>query len=135
MMNVLALRFPRLWLVLGWIFVLLAVLVCLAPPGTPGMSGLFVWNDKVEHASGYVALTLWFTGLYPRSKYGWIAAGLFAMGVGIELLQGWMAMGREADPLDVAANTTGIAVGIVLALLAFGGWAQRIERIFDKRGR
>jgi hypothetical protein len=31
------------------------------------------------------------------------------------------------DPLDMAANTAGVAAGVSLALLLTGGWAQKIE--------
>jgi len=131
----LPLRFPRLWLALGWVFVLLAFAACLAPSNTPGLATLFALNDKVEHALGYIALTLWFTGIYSRSRYIWIAIALFAMGVSVEFLQGWMSLGRNRDPYDVLANTTGIAIGISLALVLLGGWMQRVEDLFFKRER
>ena len=129
----LPLRFPRWWLALGWLFVVLALLACLVPPGAPGLDGLFAVNDKVEHATGYAALTIWFAGMYSRSRYAWIAAALFAMGVMVEFLQGWMSLGRNSDPFDVLANTTGIAIGIVLSLTILSGWAQRIESVLFKR--
>jgi VanZ family protein len=131
--KLLSLRYPRLWLVLGWMFVGLALLACLAPAGAPGLGGLFALNDKVEHALGYMALTVWFTGMYSRSRYVWIALALFAMGVMVELLQGWMSLGRNRDPLDVVANTTGIVIGLSLALTVLGGWAQRVEDRLAKR--
>ena len=130
----LPLRFPRLWLVLGWLFVILALLVCLAPASAPGLGGLFAVNDKVEHAAGYMVLTLWFAGMYPRSRYAWIAIALFSMGVVVEILQGWMSVGRNRDALDVLANSTGIAIGLSLALTVMDGWAQRIESLLTKRG-
>lgn len=131
----LPLKFPRTWLALGWVFVSLALLACLVPPSAPGLQPLFVLNDKVEHALGYVALSVWFAGLYPRSRYLWIALALFAMGVVIEFLQGWMSFGRNSDARDVVANTIGIAIGLLLARVALGGWAQRIECLLSKRER
>jgi VanZ family protein len=130
----LPLRFPRVWLWLGWLFVALALLACLAPPGAPGLNGLFALNDKVEHAAGYAALTVWFTGMYARSRYVWIALALFTMGVLVEFLQGWMSLGRNRDLLDVVANTIGIVFGISLALTVLNGWPQRVE-MFLARGR
>jgi VanZ family protein len=120
----LPLRFPRLWLNLGWAFVALVLAACLVPNGVPGTAGV---NDKVLHAAGYLALTLWFTGIYPRSRYVWIAASLVIMGIIVELLQGAMQVGRNADARDVIANIIGIAVGVVLSLSLLGGWMQRIE--------
>ena len=131
----LPLKFPRTWLALGWLFVGLALLVCLAPPSEPALKPFFVLNDKVEHALGYVALSIWFAGLYPRSRYVWIAVGLFAMGVVVELFQGWMSFGRQRDVRDVVANSAGIALGLLLARVALGGWAQRIEDILSRRER
>lgn len=131
--RMLPLRFPRFWLTLAWIFVGLALLVCLAPAGAPGLRGLFTINDKVEHGLGYMALTIWFSGIFPRARYAWIAIGLFLMGVLVEVLQGWMAVGRNRDVMDVVANTAGIAVGLLLSLLFLGGWVQRFEALFVRR--
>jgi VanZ family protein len=133
--KMLPLRYPQLWLVLGWLFVVLALTACLAPADARMMDGLFAVNDKVEHAAGYAALTLWFTGMYPRSRYVWIAIGLFAMGVLVEFLQGWMSFGRNRDPRDVIANTVGILIGVSLALTLLGGWVQRVERLLAGRER
>jgi VanZ family protein len=121
----LALRHPRLWLVTGWILVILAVTASIVPvqhlPQPPG------FNDKLEHFAAYALLSLWFAGIYPRSRYVAIAVGLFAMGIVIEGLQGTMHLGRQADLRDVIANTAGILIGLMLALLWLGGWAQRVE--------
>ena len=46
-------------------------------------------------------LTLWFAGIYPRSRYSLIGVALFVMGVVIEWLQGAMNLGRQADMRDV----------------------------------
>jgi VanZ family protein len=127
----LPLRYPRLWLALGWFFVVLALYFCLAPSGIPGTENV---NDKFMHILGYVALTLWFTGIYPRSRYVVIAVSLFAMGVAVELLQGAMNMGRVAEVRDVYADVVGIAIGIVLSLLVLGGWAQQVEAWVGPRG-
>jgi len=123
----LPLRFPRLWLTLGWILVALSLVACLLPgndiPNVPGM------NDKSLHIVGYLALTLWFTGIYPRSRYVVIAVLLLLMGILVEFLQGAMHLGRFAEVRDVYADAAGIAAGVILALLLLGGWAQRIEKL------
>lgn len=121
----LPLRYPRLWLSLGWTAVTLAIVVSLVPiselPQPPNVS------DKTEHFVAYFLLSLWFAGIYPRSRYWIIALGLFVMGVLIEFAQGAMHFGRQADILDVLANSSGIVVGLLLCWLWLGGWAQRIE--------
>jgi VanZ family protein len=121
----LSLRHPRLWLVTGWILVMFSVIASIVPshdlPKVPGVT------DKVEHIVGYALLALWFAGIYPRSRYGVIAVGLFIMGVAMEWLQAVTHLGRQADVRDVVANSVGIATGLMLALLWLGGWAQRVE--------
>jgi VanZ family protein len=129
----LPLRFPRLWVTLGWVFVVAAVIVCLMPGQDLG--ALVNYNDKLMHALGYIALVVWFTGIYPRSRYWLIAVLLFAMGVAVEYLQEWMHAGRQRDWNDVVANSVGIVIGIVLSLLLLGGWMQKVENWIAPRGR
>lgn len=121
----LPLRFPRLWLSLGWMAVAFAIFVCLVPmsrlPQPPGVS------DKTEHFVAYLLLSLWFAGIYPRARYWLIALGLLVLGVLIEFAQGAMHYGRQADIHDVFANSTGIVAGLLLCWWWLGGWAQRIE--------
>jgi VanZ family protein len=121
----LALRHPRLWLVSGWILVVLAVVASIVPPsGLPKMGGI---SDKLEHAVGYSVLALWFAGIYPKSRYPMIGVALLVMGIVIEGLQGSMNWGRKADLRDVYANAVGVVCGLLLALAWLGGWAQRVE--------
>ena len=121
----LALRHPRLWLVTGWILIVLATIASLVPSHElPQMGGV---NDKFEHIVGYFVLALWFAGIYPKSRYPTIGVALLAMGIVIEGLQGAMKVGRQADLRDVYANSLGIVCGLTLALMWLGGWAQRVE--------
>jgi VanZ family protein len=131
MIVLLPLRFPRLWLGLGWFFVALALFFCLIPGGIPGTADV---NDKLMHVLGYVALTIWFTGIYPRSRYAVIALSLLAMGIGVEILQGVMNVGRVAEVRDVVADAIGIAIGIAVSFALLGGWAQRVESWMMPRG-
>jgi VanZ family protein len=127
----LALRHPRLWLVSGWILVILAIISSLVPAhDLPKLGGI---NDKIEHVIGYCVLALWFAGIYPRSNYPMIGFALLIMGIGIEALQGAMHVGREADLRDVYANATGVVCGLTLALAWLGGWALRIDSVSRKR--
>ena len=54
-------------------------------------------------------------------------------GVGIELLQGRMHFGREADPADLVANVVGMAMGFVLAFKPLAQWAERAEALVIRR--
>ena len=126
----LALRHPRLWLVSGWILVILAIVASLVPShDLPKMGGI---GDKYEHFIGYAVLALWFAGIYPKARYPMIAIALLVMGIVIEGLQGAMHVGREADLKDVYANCIGIVSGLILALIWFGGWALRVEALTRK---
>jgi len=121
----LALRHPRVWLVSGWILIVGAIIASLVPShDLPSLGGI---SDKTEHIVGYAALSLWFAGIYPRTRYPLIGVSLLVMGIVIEGVQGAMHVGRQADLTDVYANTIGIVCGLLLALVWLGGWAQRVE--------
>jgi len=121
----LPLRYARLWLA-GGILLVLGVLGGSLVPGEY-VEGAMVWNDKVTHALAYTGLTLWFTGIFPRRRYGWIVLGLFLLGLSIELAQGAMAYGRQQDYADIVANSSGILIGLLLALTWLGSWIARAE--------
>ena len=120
----LSLRHPWVWLGLGWTFIAFAIVVGLVPGQKLPPTGV---SDKVEHAVAYTLLTLWFAGVYPRTSYWRVGLGMLALGVSIEIAQGLMPFGRQTDFRDVVANSLGIAVGLGIALIGLGGWAQRIE--------
>ena len=83
--------------------------------------------DKVEHFGTYLFLAVWFTGLVARPRWWMVAATLLMLGAAMEAGQYVMQAGRTADVHDMAANTAGIAAGLLLATRWTGGWAQRIE--------
>ena len=83
--------------------------------------------DKVEHFSTYLFLAVWFTGLFARPRWWMVVVTLLALGAAMEAGQYIMQAGRAADVYDMAANTAGVAVGLLLAALLTSGWAQRIE--------
>jgi VanZ family protein len=120
----LLLRHPWVWLGLGWLFVALAIIASLIPGQKLPETHV---SDKFEHSVAYALLTLWFTGIYPKTSYWKVGIGMFALGVAIEFAQGAMPFGRQADLRDVGANALGIVIGLLLALIGVGGWAQKIE--------
>ena len=120
----LPLAYRHLWIAVSATLVALVIAGSLAPtlPYTP--PGQF---DKLQHFGVYLLLTLWFTGLYPRARYGWVAVALVGLGLAMELLQQGMHLGRFAEALDMTANGAGVGLGVALALLGTGGWARRVE--------
>lgn len=120
----LSLRHPWVWLGLGWVFIVCAIITSLLPVQKLPPTGM---SDKLEHTIAYSLLTVWFTGVYPRSSYVRIGLAMLALGIAIEFAQGAMPFGRQMDFRDVIANSAGIAVGLVIAWIGIGGWAQRFE--------
>lgn len=120
----LPLSHKRLWLAVSALLVAGVIYGSLSPAPVVSVPGNY---DKVEHFSAYLILALWFTALYPRSRYGLVAMALLALGLSMEVMQHVMALGRFADPRDMAANAAGILLGSVLAIFATGGWAQRVD--------
>ena len=121
----LKLRYPRIWVVVGWLLVAGVIVGSLVP----GQALRAVsWNDKVTHAGSYFLLMVWFAGLYSRQRHIWIALGLLALGVALDSLQ-LTTKTRHFDLRDVAANGFGILVGLTLSVWLLEGWCQRIERL------
>ena len=109
---------------LGWLLVLGVIVGSLLPgPSLPDVA----FNDKLQHAGAYCLLMVWFAGLYRHGLYPLIAAGLFALGLGLDLLQG-LTSTRSLELTDIAADLAGIAVGFAISQWLLGGWCQRLEQ-------
>ena len=110
---------------LGWSFVLGVIIGSLVPG--PALEHVVHVNDKVLHASTYFALMVWFGGFYRPGLYLAIAGVLVALGVSLDLLQG-LTQTRSFDLYDIAMNTAGVTVGLILSFALSGGWCQRVEQ-------
>jgi len=118
------LRYRKLWLVASVVLVLGVIWGSLQTVmAEPRIHGF----DKVEHFGTYLLLAVWFTGLFVRPRWWVIGAGLLGLGLAMEIAQYLMHAGRVADVRDMAANTAGVLVGLLLATQLTGGWAQRVE--------
>ena len=120
----LPLRFPWLWLAVGWALAVGVSVGSLTPAET--LVGISI-SDKLLHAGSYFVLTVWFTGVYEVRRHVPLALALIAAGFGIELLQ-LLTETRMFSLLDALANSIGVALGLALARLGLGGWCLRIER-------
>jgi VanZ family protein len=125
-----ALKHARGWFILGLLIAAAILTLSLMP--TRKLPDVNV-SDKWQHIAGFAALAFWFGSLVFRRHYLVLAFTLTAFGVLIELLQGWTALGRQADPLDVLADVAGIVLGLILAATPLGRWAQLLES-FTARG-
>jgi VanZ family protein len=87
--------------------------------------------DKWFHGITFLALSIWFTGLYTKSAYWRIGLGLLAFGLVIEACQR-MVTYRTADWMDVGADAAGIILGLVIGAAGIGGWCLRAEELLAK---
>ena len=77
----------------------------------------FEHGDKLGHFLAYGVLMFWFCLLYLKTGTRILyAAGFIAMGIGLEFIQGWLVY-RTYDPLDMLANTIGVALGWMASLV------------------
>ena len=121
----------RLWWVMGFFFIGLALYVCLLPGNE--LPEAFEFNDKLSHLAGHAALAAYFTGLVARRSWWKIFIALLAFGVGIELAQYAMHAGREGDPRDVLANSCGLLLGLGLGRLGLSRWTEWAAWLLGKR--
>lgn len=109
---------------IGWGFFILYV--CLAPPETLRTGIDFEISDKVVHFTLYL---LWVVLLYFGSSRGYKKVLSYAklmlywssaiiIGILVEYLQMWMAVGRSAEVLDALANSAGAVAGIIISRVA-----------------
>jgi VanZ family protein len=116
---------------LGAVLVVLAAYICLAPgQEIPGSLEL---NDKVSHGFGHFVLTIYFCGLVPRVSWYKIAIFLLAFGIGIEIAQHFMHVGRQADRYDVLANSVGMTTGLLLSHLGLHRWPRWVAWTLGER--
>lgn len=120
----LPLRYPRLWAAGGWLLVAGVAIGSLIPG--PALRSVAV-GDKLLHTAAYCLLMLWFGGLYARRRQVVVALALFALGCTLEALQAATTT-RSFDLRDMAANGSGILIGLVLTATVLEGWCQRLER-------
>ena len=101
-----------------------AVLLCvsLAPAETLPVSSV---SDKVQHALAWAALTGLGLMLAPR-RWREVAGFCLVLGIGVELAQATMGLGRQGDWRDFVAD----AAGVLIAVRA----TQLIRRLARRRG-
>jgi VanZ family protein len=120
----------RFWWTLGFLFVGVAVLICLIPGHD--IPGALEMNDKASHLMGHGLLALYFTGLLPRQRWWKIFLLLLVMGVVIELAQYHMHVGRQGDARDVLANSAGALLGLFVGWLGVSRWPDWAERLLGR---
>jgi hypothetical protein len=113
---------PRLWRFLGWSLVLVVVYLSLTPKPPPtGME----FGDKFGHLAAYAGLMGWWLQIHRRPER--LALLFVLMGLGLEILQSLSGF-RNGDIFDMAANTLGVGLGWLTALL-LPNWLARLDRM------
>ena len=90
-----------LWITGGVILIVAVVILSLLP--SPGGLVPSVLEDKSGHVFAYSFLMLWFAGVWCRRWHLTLAAAFLALGLGLELLQGFVDL-RASEGLDMVAN-------------------------------
>jgi len=111
------LRYRRLWFSCGVLLAAAVTVVCLLP--SSDLPSFHLW-DKLEHALAWISLAFWFGSVVVRRDILWVGITLVALGGAIELLQGWMGLGRSADIFDLLADSVGISIGLLLVISPLG---------------
>jgi len=103
------------WLAFGIVFfgIVAASLVSTSSLPAPALAG----SDKLQHAVAYFALSL--VSFYATDRDRWlaVAVGVAALGAGVEVAQAFLSY-RTASVADAAANVVGVAVALVVSLVA-----------------
>jgi VanZ family protein len=100
--------------------------LCLAP--TDELPKEHLW-DKAEHAVAWLVLTGLGLALSPKQP---VRIALFAIGLGaaVEILQATMGFGRDGDWRDLAADSLGVGV----ALLVWAAFRRHLGKIALREG-
>lgn len=126
------LRYPRAWFAAGVLLAIGITIASLVPAQDLPSIGV---PDKIEHAFAYVLLGFWFASVIARWDYVYLVLALLALGGGIEIAQGLMGWGRQADWRDFLADGVGVLIGVGLAATRLGHWANFVEDRLSRRPR
>ncbi len=109
------LKFRFFWLLIGYLLISLVVYLSLtSDPVDVDMS--IPYEDKFFHCLAYFVLMAWFAQIYHRSlQRNMIALAFVVMGVALEYLQSFDPA-RMSEFADMIANSTGVVLGLTLAL-------------------
>ena len=92
----------------------------------PGGATPSIASDKTLHFLTFSCLMIWFSGVFRFRLTPWVALGLLAFGVLIELLQSQLSY-RSAELADALSDAGGILMGWALAAAGLRFWTARIE--------
>ncbi len=117
---------PLLWSGL-WVLAISAVVIgSLMPSQDLPSVGV---DDKLQHFVGYTVLSAGAVQLFARRlSWGFVCVLLVLMGIGLEVLQAEMGLGRMLDRNDALANTIGVLIGLATAFTPLRDLLLRFDR-------
>ena len=122
-----SLRRPALWLA-SWAVMIAAVTAGSLLPARELPPVPFNGFDKIQHLLGYFVLSAYAVMLFARMRtQALCAAGLVALGIGLELAQAALTVSREADPADALFNAMGVLAGLAIAATPLADLLQRLD--------
>ncbi len=104
----------RMARVLAILAILIPLILMIGPFG--GVEESTGISDKIGHVVAFAVIAVSLAVLAPRWSLWRIALTALAIGIGVEIVQGFV--GRDADALDVAADIVGIALACLALALA-----------------
>ena len=124
------LKYRKLWLVIGWIIIVLVWYLSLTPK--PPELMINFW-DKFNHFIAYAVMMGWFGQVYLQNmqRIFWVLF-FVVMGAGIEIFQG-MGEHRFFEYNDMLANLLGIVAAMIVLKFKGDGilfwFEQRILKV------
>jgi hypothetical protein len=120
------LRFPNLWLAIGFLLIMFVIVVSLMP--NPPHVAHFSGNDKLGHFAAYIAITFWFDQIYTRNRARWrLALAFVILGISLEYLQRLSGY-RTLEYADMGANAAGVLCALLLAQTPLSRCLAVVER-------
>jgi VanZ family protein len=126
------LQFLRFWRLLGWLAVGGVIYLSLTPL-LPDFKLSVPAQDKFEHFIAYALLAWWLSQAYPLRLHGLLGFFLVALGIILEVLQGFTGY-RDFEYADMLADTLGVVGGYLLARTSAGTTFRRLERFWETYG-
>jgi len=119
------LRHARIWFAL-WTAMIAAVVALSLMRGPPIPDLLTI--AKLDHFIAYLALAAYGMQLYAsRAAQGIVALALVALGIGLELAQGYLTTWRDMSVFDGCVDTAGVLAGLATAWTPVARLLQAVE--------
>jgi len=119
-------RRPLVWLAV-WALMIIGVIVLSLMRGPPIPSVLTI--GKLDHLIAYVALQATAVQLYTtrRAQMG-AALAMVALGIAMELAQGYLTTYRDMSAYDACVDAVGVAIGLAIAWTPLSTILLRFDR-------